>query len=112
MSEYPTGTVTFLFTDIEGSTKLSQQYPGAMPGLLTRHNEILNQAVESHIRIMKIKPAYVRSTAYVLLESHPRTQIIHSLISDKSPTLGNHTYPKRNGDNPAGRLLAQLVLQV
>ncbi len=46
--EYPTGTVTFLFTDIEGSTKLSQQYPEAMPDLLARHNEILNQAVESH----------------------------------------------------------------
>ncbi len=46
--EYPTGTVTFLFTDIEGSTKLSQQYPEAMPDLLARHNEILNQAVETH----------------------------------------------------------------
>jgi len=23
----PSGTVTFLFTDIEGSTKLAQQYP-------------------------------------------------------------------------------------
>jgi hypothetical protein len=30
----PTGTVSFLFTDIEGSTKLSQQYPNAMPALL------------------------------------------------------------------------------
>ncbi len=46
--ELPTGTVTFLFTDIEGSTKLAQQYPESMPGLLARHNEILNQAVESH----------------------------------------------------------------
>ncbi len=46
--EYPTGTVTFLFTDIEGSTKLAQQYPESMPALIARHNEILNQAVESH----------------------------------------------------------------
>jgi predicted ATPase/class 3 adenylate cyclase len=46
--EYPSGTVTFLFTDIEGSTKLSQQYPESMPALLARHNEILNQAVEAH----------------------------------------------------------------
>jgi len=44
----PSGTVTFLFTDIEGSTKLAQQYPDAMPALLARHNEILNQAIESH----------------------------------------------------------------
>jgi class 3 adenylate cyclase len=27
---HPTGTVTFLFTDIEGSTKLAQEYPDAM----------------------------------------------------------------------------------
>jgi len=44
----PSGTVTFLFTDIEGSTKLAQQYPDGMPALLARHNEILNQAIESH----------------------------------------------------------------
>ena len=31
MSNYPTGTVTFLFTDIEGSTKLAQKYPDKMP---------------------------------------------------------------------------------
>src|SRR5687767_10851192 len=44
----PTGTVTFLFTDIEGSTRLSQQYPEAMPVLLARHNAILSQAIEAH----------------------------------------------------------------
>ena len=44
----PTGTVTFLFTDIEGSTRLSQQYPGAMPALLARHHQILHQSIEAH----------------------------------------------------------------
>jgi len=48
MSNPPTGTVTFLFTDIEGSTNLAQQFPDAMPALLARHNEILNQAIETH----------------------------------------------------------------
>jgi predicted ATPase/class 3 adenylate cyclase len=48
MSTPPSGTVTFLFTDIEGSTKLSQQHPDAMPVLLARHNEILNQAINTH----------------------------------------------------------------
>src|SRR6266545_3014722 len=43
----PTGTVTFLFTDIEGSTKLAQQYPDEMPLLLARHHEILNRAIEA-----------------------------------------------------------------
>ena len=44
----PTGTVTFLFTDIEGSTKLAQQHPDEMSALLARHNEILNQAIHLH----------------------------------------------------------------
>src|SRR5689334_12047075 len=43
----PTGTVTFLFTDIEGSTKLAQQYPDAMPTLLARHHEILHQSIQA-----------------------------------------------------------------
>src|SRR5688572_10196238 len=43
----PSGTVTFLFTDIEGSTRLAQQYPEAMPALLARHHEILNQSVQA-----------------------------------------------------------------
>src|SRR3990172_1255628 len=43
----PTGTVTFLFTDIEGSTKLAQQYPEAMPSLLARHHSILHQSIQA-----------------------------------------------------------------
>ena len=43
----PSGTVTFLFTDIEGSTKLAQQYPEAMPVMLARHHEILRQAIQA-----------------------------------------------------------------
>jgi len=43
----PNGTVTFLFTDIEGSTKLAQQHPQAAPAMIARHNEILNQVIRS-----------------------------------------------------------------
>ncbi len=48
MSNPPSGTVTFLFTDIEGSTKLAQQYPDALPALLARHHEILNQSIQTY----------------------------------------------------------------
>jgi predicted ATPase/class 3 adenylate cyclase len=48
MTNLPVGTVTFLFTDIEGSTKLAQEHPDAMPALLARHHEILNHAIKSH----------------------------------------------------------------
>jgi predicted ATPase/class 3 adenylate cyclase len=44
----PTGTVTFLFTDIEGSTKLAQQYPNQWEGLRERHHEILQAAMIAH----------------------------------------------------------------
>ncbi|MDQ3022248.1 MAG: tetratricopeptide repeat protein [Bacteroidota bacterium] len=44
----PTGTVTFLFTDIEGSTKLAQDFHDLHIGLFKKHNEILYKAVESN----------------------------------------------------------------
>ncbi|MCJ7672426.1 MAG: adenylate/guanylate cyclase domain-containing protein [Acidimicrobiia bacterium] len=46
--ELPTGTVTFLFTDLEGSTRLWEAHPEAMKGTLARHDEILRDAVEGH----------------------------------------------------------------
>jgi predicted ATPase/class 3 adenylate cyclase len=42
----PTGTVTFLFTDIEGSTKLWERNASAMQSALARHDEILRSAIE------------------------------------------------------------------
>ncbi|HET9221265.1 MAG TPA: tetratricopeptide repeat protein, partial [Roseiflexaceae bacterium] len=44
----PTGTVTFLFTDIVGSTRLWEQHAAAMRAALARHNAILRETVESH----------------------------------------------------------------
>ncbi|MBK6878634.1 MAG: adenylate/guanylate cyclase domain-containing protein [Ignavibacteria bacterium] len=46
--EKPTGTVTFIFTDIEGSTKLSQQFVDAYPAALEKHHAILRSAIESN----------------------------------------------------------------
>lgn len=47
MSALPTGTVTFLFTDIEGSTRLWQQHPEPMKQALLRHHGLLQQSIES-----------------------------------------------------------------
>jgi predicted ATPase/class 3 adenylate cyclase len=42
----PTGTVTFLFTDIEGSTSLWEDDAPAMQAALARHDELLRWAIE------------------------------------------------------------------
>ena len=45
----PTGTITFLFSDIEGSTRLVQDLgPAAYTQLLEQHNRILRQVFERH----------------------------------------------------------------
>ncbi len=44
----PSGTVTFLFTDIEGSTQLWEEAPDAMRGALERHDAIVSAAISAH----------------------------------------------------------------
>jgi class 3 adenylate cyclase len=48
MPELLTGTVTFLFTDIEGSTLLVRSQGDAWPALLQRHQLLLRAAFEAH----------------------------------------------------------------
>ena len=44
----PSGQITFLFTDIEGSTRLWEKDPLAMRRALDMHDGILRQAIEAH----------------------------------------------------------------
>ena len=46
--DLPTGTITFLLTDIEASTELWEQYPEAMRTALIRHDAIIDAAVDGH----------------------------------------------------------------
>ena len=48
MGTPPTGTVTFLFTDIEGSTRRWDAQPEAMQQALARHDALLREAIERH----------------------------------------------------------------
>ena len=47
-AELPTGTVTFLLTDIEGSTRLWETVPDAMEVALDQHNRLLTAVIEEH----------------------------------------------------------------
>ena len=44
----PAGTVTFLLTDIEGSTRMWENAPTTMPEVVARHYEILDEAIARH----------------------------------------------------------------
>ena len=44
----PIGTLTFLFTDIQGSTQLWEKHPEAMKIALANHDAILREAIESN----------------------------------------------------------------
>jgi class 3 adenylate cyclase len=46
--ELPSGTVTFLFTDLEDSTRLWEEHPEVMAGALARHDAILEDEVAAH----------------------------------------------------------------
>ncbi|MDR9449890.1 MAG: adenylate/guanylate cyclase domain-containing protein [Acidimicrobiia bacterium] len=48
MTVQTTGVVTFLFTDIEGSTRLWEQEPEAMKTDLARHDHLLTSIVDKH----------------------------------------------------------------
>lgn len=44
-SYLPEGTVSFLFTDVEGSTRRWEEHPAAMPAALARHEALLREAI-------------------------------------------------------------------
>ena len=47
-AELPAGTLTFLLTDIEGSTRLWETEPEAMEVALQRHDRLLAEVIEGH----------------------------------------------------------------
>jgi len=48
MTELPSGTVTFLFTDVQNSTRLWEQYPAAMSQALARYDQVIESLVRQH----------------------------------------------------------------
>ena len=47
-ADAPSGVVTFLFTDIEGSTRRWEADPEGMRAALAAHDEVLRSAIEAH----------------------------------------------------------------
>jgi class 3 adenylate cyclase len=55
MSDLPTGTVTFLLTDVEGSTRLWEESPEAMRAALVRHDALAVERMQTHQGVL-MKP--------------------------------------------------------
>jgi class 3 adenylate cyclase len=68
MPDLPAGTVTFLFTDIQGSTALWERDRVAMANAVVRHLTLSRAAIESRDGACCTKPWGMRST----LASPPR----------------------------------------
>ncbi|MEZ4492745.1 MAG: adenylate/guanylate cyclase domain-containing protein [Dehalococcoidia bacterium] len=48
MTDRPTGIITFLFTDIEGSTGRWEEQTAEMREALARHDDVLRTIIEAH----------------------------------------------------------------
>jgi class 3 adenylate cyclase len=48
MHDTATATYTFFFTDIEGSTRCWAEHPAAMPGIIERHDRLMDAVVARH----------------------------------------------------------------
>jgi class 3 adenylate cyclase len=87
MAELPTGTVTFLFTDIEGSTRLLQRLGERYTSLLGDHGEILRSA-------FRAAGGYPVSTEgdsfFVVFQSAPAAV---SGAAEAQRALGAHSWP-------------------
>ena len=85
----PTGTVTFLFTDIEGSTRLWEDEPERMRAVLARHDAISRAAVESHRGVVvKMTGDGVHAAFDDALDALTATIDLQQALADPSATNG------------------------
>jgi len=105
--DLPSGTITFLFTDIEGSSSLWELFSEAMKPALAAHDAILRSAIQiNHGQIIKTTGDGVHavfSTALDAIKAAISAQIdIHSKITDPpiKVRMGLHTGESqvRDGD--------------
>jgi class 3 adenylate cyclase len=83
MANLPTVTVTFLFTDIEGSTRLWEQHPDAMRAALARHDAVA--------------AAILAQYAGTLVKSRGEGDSLFAVFADATQALS----PETNVDDPA-----------
>ena len=118
----PSGTVTFLFTDVEGSTRLWESAPGPMRAAIARHDEIVRRAIERHDGYLfatggdGFAIAFARAADAVRTATDAQADLSAELWPEETPIrvrMGLHTgeVEERDGDyfgravNRAARLM-------
>src|SRR5215212_8155357 len=122
MAELPSGTVTFLFTDIEGSSARWEGHPEAMRVALARHDALVRAPiVEHHGHVVKtmgdaFHAAFARATDAVLAALDAQRQLQAEPWGETGPLrvrMALHTgaAEERDGDyyGPALNRAARLV---
>lgn len=119
----PSGTVTFLFTDIAGSTRLWEQHPAAMQRALARHDALMQAAVTGRngVRVKRtgdgLHAAFARATDAVVAALDAQQALLDEPWEATGPLrvrMALHTgvAEERDGDyfgpalNRAARLLS------
>ncbi len=98
-ADLPSGTVTFLFTDIEGSTQLWEKYPKAMETALARHDEILREAIKhNHGHIIKTTGDGVHAAFETALDGlSAALHVQQALVAEKWEEIEPHKIKVRMG---------------
>jgi len=89
MVNLPTGTVTFLFTDIEASTRLLQTLGDRYAEVLQRHYQLLREAIESH------GGGVLGTEGDAVFASFPRARDALAAAVEGQRLLAAHPWPER-----------------
>ncbi|MFI5509816.1 LuxR family transcriptional regulator [Mycobacterium sp. NPDC051804] len=95
MSELPTGTVTLLLADVEGSTRLWETQPEAMKSAVERLDQTLSQAVAAHDGVRPVEQG--EGDSFVIAFSRAADAISCALDLQRAPLapiklrIGVHT---------------------
>ena len=88
MGDLPTGTVTFLFTDIEESTRLVRHLRGRYEEILTEHRRLLRDAFERH----RGEVVDTRGDAFFVAFERAGDALASALAAQAA--LGRHEWPE------------------
>ncbi|MDL2335009.1 MAG: adenylate/guanylate cyclase domain-containing protein [Chloroflexota bacterium] len=112
MAALPTGTITFLFTDIEGSTRLATESAADFPRLLERHHALLREAFRASdgVEVMTEGDAFFEVFSSPVAAITAAAQAQRLLAAEQWPTgaevrvrMGMHTGEAvLGGDNYVG----------